>query len=52
MSKLINCECGQIIRAGDDDELVTKVDEHINEDHPDLVGRLTREDVLNMAEER
>jgi hypothetical protein len=52
MSKIINCECGQVIRAGDDDDLVAQVDDHIKTEHPDLVGRLTREDVLNMAEEQ
>ena len=51
MSKIINCECGQVIRAGDDDDLVAQVDHHIKTEHPDLVGRLSREDVLNMAEE-
>jgi predicted small metal-binding protein len=52
MSKIINCECGQVIRASDDQDLVAKVDDHIKSDHPDLIGRLSREDVLNMAEEQ
>jgi hypothetical protein len=52
MNKIINCECGQVIRAADDDDLVAQVDDHIKIDHPDLVGRLSREDVLNMAEEQ
>lgn len=48
---LINCECGQTIRAEEDDELVSKVEAHVDEHHPDLVGKLSREDVLAMAEE-
>ena len=52
MSKIIDCECGQVIRADDDDDLVAQVDEHIKIEHPDLVGRLSREDVLNMSEEQ
>jgi predicted small metal-binding protein len=50
MPKLINCECGQIIHASSDDELVRKVESHINQRHPDLVGKLSRDDILGMAE--
>jgi predicted small metal-binding protein len=51
MSKLINCECGEVVRADTDDELVEQVTAHVNRDHPDLVGKLSRDDVLAMAEE-
>ena len=51
MAKVINCECGQVVRAESDDELVAKVGEHVERDHPDLVGKLSRDDVLGMAEE-
>ncbi len=50
-TKVINCECGQIVRADSDDELVAKVDSHVRADHPELVGKLSRDDVLAMAEE-
>lgn len=51
MGKLINCECGQVIRGKTDDELVAGVTEHVKKDHPDLVGKISREDILAMAEE-
>jgi predicted small metal-binding protein len=51
MSKLINCECGQVVRGTTDDELVAGVTEHVAADHPDLVGKISREDILAMAEE-
>jgi predicted small metal-binding protein len=51
MSKVINCECGEVVRAGTDDELVEKVERHVGESHPELVGKMSREDVLAMAEE-
>ncbi|RDI76080.1 hypothetical protein Gocc_0499 [Gaiella occulta] len=51
MPKLVNCECGEIIRGEDDDELVENVTAHVDRHHPDLVGKLTRDDVLAMAEE-
>jgi predicted small metal-binding protein len=50
MSKLINCECGQVVRGETDDELVQNAEEHINRDHPELVGKLSRDDLLGMAE--
>ena len=51
MSKLINCECGEVVRAETDDELVAQVEAHVNRAHPELVGKLSRDDVLAMAEE-
>jgi len=33
------------------DDLVTKVEQHVAEAHPELVGKMTREDVLGMAVE-
>jgi predicted small metal-binding protein len=51
MAKVVNCECGQVVRAASDDELVRKVEEHVVEHHPELVGKLSRDDVLAMAEE-
>ena len=50
-AKVINCECGSVVRAGSDDELVEKVEQHIDEAHPELVGKMSREDILAMAEE-
>ena len=51
MGKVINCECGEVVRADSDDELVAKVERHVSEAHPELVGKMSREDVLAMAEE-
>ena len=51
MGKLINCECGQVVRGRNDDELVAAATEHVNRDHPELVGKLSRQDILAMAEE-
>lgn len=51
MGKRIDCECGEVVRADTDDELVARVEAHVRSDHPDLVGKLAREDVLGMAVE-
>ena len=50
MAKLINCECGQVVRGDTDDELVANAEAHVNRDHPELVGKLSRDDILGMAE--
>lgn len=51
MPKLINCECGEDVRGETDDELVENATAHVNQHHPELVGKLSREDILGMAEE-
>jgi hypothetical protein len=50
MTKVINCECGQVIRGETDEDVVGCAEEHVNRDHPELVGKITREDLLAMAE--
>ena len=51
MSKQISCECGKVIRGDFDDEVVGLAEEHIASDHPDLVGEVTRDDLLGWIEE-
>jgi predicted small metal-binding protein len=51
MAKVINCECGYVVRADTDDELVANAEAHIESDHPDMVGQMSREDLLAMAQE-
>jgi predicted small metal-binding protein len=50
MANQINCECGYTVR-GDDDELIANAEQHIQRDHPDLVGQMSRERLLAMATE-
>ncbi len=51
MAKVINCECGEVIRADDDQVLVQTVERHIDAAHPELVGKMSHDDILAMAEE-
>ena len=51
MSLLINCECGRVVKAETEDEIVAKVEQHVSEDHPELVGKLSRDDIVAMSEE-
>ena len=49
--KRINCVCGLVVEGDDDDELWEKAQVHLAADHPDLVGKVSREDILAQAEE-
>ena len=51
MASIVNCECGEVIRAEGDDDLVAAVSAHVERDHPELIGKLGRDDILAMAEE-
>ena len=52
MGKMINCECGEVVRAASDDELVEKVERHLGAAHTELVGKLSRDDVLGWPKRR
>ncbi len=47
--KVVHCPCGVDVDGETDDELVTRVEEHLAADHPDLVGQYSREQILGMA---
>jgi predicted small metal-binding protein len=45
----VDCPCGVTLRGETDDELVTNVEQHVQSDHPDMVGSMTRDKILEMA---
>ncbi len=49
MTKVVHCECGTDVKAETEDELVANVEAHVNESHPELVGKMSREQILEMA---
>ena len=49
--KRINCVCGLIVEGDDDDELWENAQQHMRDDHPDLVGKVLRDDIVAQAEE-
>jgi hypothetical protein len=52
MAKEFECERdGVVIRGADDDELAANVERHITEAHPDLVGQVSRQDIVAAAKE-
>ena len=52
MAREFECERdGLIIRGADDEELMASVERHIAEAHPDLVGKVSGQDILAAAKE-
>ena len=51
MAQQVNCPCGETVRGESDDELVSNVEAHIQDKHPEMVGTMSREQILGMAEE-
>jgi predicted small metal-binding protein len=51
MSKVVHCPCGTDVQGESDDELVGNVERHVQESHPDMVGQMSREQILEMAHE-
>jgi hypothetical protein len=47
MAEVFTCERdGFVMRGDNDDELAAQVERHIVDAHPDLVGKLSRDDIL------
>jgi hypothetical protein len=49
--KVVHCPCGENVQGETDDEVVGAVEAHIAESHPDMVGKYSREQILEMAHE-
>jgi predicted small metal-binding protein len=50
MAKVINCECGFVVRGKTDEELLDNAREHIRTAHPDVDGQVSDDRLLAMAE--
>jgi predicted small metal-binding protein len=51
MGKVINCECGYTVRGESDEELLANAERHVQDTHPDLVGKISRDQFMAMAEQ-
>jgi predicted small metal-binding protein len=51
MAKQINCECGYVARGDNDEEVVQRIREHMRTDHPELLARVSDEDLRGWIEE-
>ena len=51
MAKVINCPCGFTVRGDTDEALLAEARQHIEEAHPDKVGKVSDEELLGSAQE-
>jgi len=51
MALRIICMCGYVIQGDGDDEFWQNAQDHMGVLHPELVGNVTREDILAQAEQ-
>jgi predicted small metal-binding protein len=50
MARQVKCECGYVGRADTDDEVVAVIRDHIRTDHPELLDRVTDEQIRDWIE--
>jgi len=51
MAKVIRCQCGFLGHGETVEEAAAAIEAHMRSDHPELVAKVTREDLIAMAEE-
>jgi predicted small metal-binding protein len=51
MAKQIICQCGFVGRGKTAEDAARVIEAHMRTDHPELIGEVSFEDVLAMAEE-
>ncbi|MGA7987067.1 MAG: hypothetical protein WCB51_01565 [Candidatus Dormiibacterota bacterium] len=51
MAKQIICQCGFVGRGETAVDAAQVIEQHMRTDHPELVGEVTMDDLLAMAEE-
>jgi predicted small metal-binding protein len=51
MGKVINCDCGYVVRGETDEELLQGARQHISDAHPEMEGKVSDEQLLGMAQE-
>ncbi len=47
--KVVHCQCGADLEGETEDEIVEKVEQHVQESHPEMAGEVTRDQILTMA---
>jgi hypothetical protein len=51
MAKVINCECGLVLRGETTDEVLSAAESHIADNHPELVDTVSREQLTDWIRE-
>ena len=50
MARQVTCECGYVVRGEDDDAVVSGIREHMRTDHPELLERVSDDDIRSWVE--
>ena len=50
MKRQVKCECGYIARAASDGEVLAQIRIHMRSDHPDLVEKISDDDIRGWIE--
>jgi predicted small metal-binding protein len=50
MPRQVTCECGYVVRAETDDDVLATLRDHIRIDHPELVDKIGDEQILDWIE--
>ncbi len=51
MGKMIRCECGEIVRGEDEEQVLAAAHEHVEAAHPDLVNTINDSQLRAMMED-
>jgi predicted small metal-binding protein len=51
MTLVVHCQCGANPSGETEDELVSAVEAHVQQEHPEQAGSMSREQILEMAHE-
>lgn len=51
MAKIINCECGYVTHGETYEEVLADLESHIRQNHPEMVGKYDRTQLLDLVEE-
>jgi predicted small metal-binding protein len=51
MTLVVHCQCGADVSGETEEEIVSAVESHVQERHPEQIGTLSRDDILAMAHE-
>ncbi|GAA4992867.1 hypothetical protein WHI96_11210 [Pseudonocardia tropica] len=50
MQHQVSCECGYQVRDTDEDALIRTVDQHVHDNHPELVGQISHDMIRGWIE--
>jgi predicted small metal-binding protein len=50
MARQVMCECGYVARAETDEDVLAKIREHMRTDHPELLEKISDEQILGWVE--